>query len=495
MTADIAPHRRSCYVNFGGHLLNAFNPNMTHPDLPNRWSDEDWSAFIDMIQDFGFNTFQFWLIPKLFSPAGMTERFGELFSRQMRGVIEYAAGRGVAVEMICSLSAVGENWHTHCPNVKAEWDECLHLWDYWTRQLPGLGAVMIFPGDPGGCSRNGCTTHTFIDGALQVAQIIKRNLPDAEVELSTWGSPFFGWGTMPAGPNSQGQFIPEIQHTGFDFDKDRADDAMTYLLRRLGDFPADTSVAINLAFNPDGDFTADDGRQDARQWAREIAKTHRILTWDFYLTESENAIVPHYRFDRLFAQRRRERQAAPYSGGICFTMTPLLNQLSLYQSAQSLLDPDADHRQLTRQFYQRLFGPQAGELADLLPLLEVIPDQGNYAAIDLDRPQYHRQMQRGRQLLRDLAGTVDQDVPFHPSVDTYRRDLLFYFDLFAELSGPAPDFDELARRYWKKVYAIHDSLPAHVDPRPHMVTSRVIGFFDPNADHSRLGLAGGTWTD
>ncbi len=116
-------------------------------------------------------------------------------------VIEHAHSRGVKVEMLCSLATVGSAWHTLCPNVADEWDEILHLWDAWTRLLPGIDIAGIFPGDPGACSRNGCTAETFIDRACDVAHHVKRNLPEAEVELHTWGPPFFGWGILrgPAG--------------------------------------------------------------------------------------------------------------------------------------------------------------------------------------------------------------------------------------------------------------------------------------------------------
>jgi len=142
---------------------------------------------------------------------------------------------------------------------------------------------------------------------------------------------------------------------------------------------------------------------------------HRIVTWDFSLTEGEGAIVPHYRFDRLYAQRHRELEAAPYQGGICFTMTPLLNQLSLYQSAQSFLNPDADHKALTRAFYRRLFGADAERLAGLLPLFEIIPDWGNYAPVNMSRTEYHHRMAEGVDLLRSLEGKANLDIPFNPA--------------------------------------------------------------------------------
>ena len=478
--------RRSCYNNFAEHLLNAFNPNMLYPDLPYRWSDEDWFWFIDMIGDFGFTHFEFWLVPRLFSRAGLEEPFGTAFARQLNAVIAHGKTRGVGVKLLTALTTVGDAWHTHCPNVPEEWDEVVMLWDQWTQRLPGLGVVGIFPGDPGGCSRNGCTAQTFIDCALRIAEVVKKNQPDAEIEIGTWGTPFWGWGTLQGPPDWNGEFIQSIQHTAWKFDPKRADEAMTYFLKRLPDFPGDTSVAINLGFNGDGNPDAEGGLMDARPWAREIAKTHRIVTWDFSLTEGENAILPHYRFDRLYAQRRREREAAPYQGGICFTMTPILNQLSLYQSAQSFLNPDADHEALTRGFYSRLFGPEAEPLAALLPLFEIIPDWGNYNQVDLSRAAFHAKMAAGADLLRSLEGSEREDVPFHPAPAVYRKDLLFFFELFRDLSAAAPDFDALTRTYWQRVYAIYDHLPRHVDPRPQAATERLIRYFDPKWNGTRV---------
>ncbi|MBP8132115.1 MAG: hypothetical protein KA184_21250 [Candidatus Hydrogenedentes bacterium] len=485
--------RRSCYINFAEHLLNAFNPNMFYPGLPYRWQDADWFRFLDMIGDFGFTHFEFWLVPRLFSRAGLTEPFGLEFQRQMNAIIEHGRTRGVGVKLLAALTTVGDAWHTHCPNIPEEWAECRILWDEWTRRLSGLGVVGIFPGDPGGCSRNGCTARTFIDRALEIAELVKQNQPRAEIEIGTWGTPFWGWGVIEGPPDWQGEFIQSIQGTAWRFDKKRADDSMTYFLKRLADFPGDTSVAINLGFNPDGNPEAANGEQDARPWANEIAKTHRILTWDFSLTEGENAILPHYRFERLFAQRRKERDAAPYSGGICFTMTPLLNQLSLYESAQSFLNPDAAANALARGFYRRLFGPEAEALCDVLPLFEIVPDWGNYARLDISRAEYHKRMSDGAELLRALEGRASGDVPFHPDIETYRKNLLFFFELLADVTASSPDFDAIARRYWEHVYAIYDHLPKHVDPRPQAATQRLVRFFDPQWDRAAVGALPERW--
>ena len=48
---------RSCYVNFGEHLQNAWNVNMFYPDAPDRWSLDDWRSFLAMVRAFGFQLF------------------------------------------------------------------------------------------------------------------------------------------------------------------------------------------------------------------------------------------------------------------------------------------------------------------------------------------------------------------------------------------------------------------------------------------------------
>jgi hypothetical protein len=468
---------RSCYVNFAGHLLNAYNPNMLHPRLPHRWSDAVWVRFVDMIAGFGFNVFEFWLEPQFFCRAGLDSDYGRELARQMQVVMERGRERGVAVKLLAALSTVGPDWHTHCPNDPAEWREVLALWGEWLQRFEGLGVVGIFPGDPGGCSRNGCMAETFIDKAQELAELVQRLQPRAMLELGTWGCPFFGWGNIQGPPDWRGEFIPSIQGTAWQFDAERAERAMRHLLKRLPDFPPTTQVAINLGFNPDGDPDVPERAQDARPWAREIAKTHRIVTWDFSLTEGENGIFPHYRFNRLYAQRRREQAAAPYDGGICFTMTPRLNQLSLYQSAQSMIAPTRDPAEVTRHFYTRLWGEGAGELADVLPVFEVYPEWGNYEKIHLGKSEFHRAMGRGLAILEGCRTSAQTDFPFFSDPETYRQELIFFFTLFRDLSAPGADYDALHSVYWNRVYAIYDHLPDHVDPRPKANTDRLINFF------------------
>jgi hypothetical protein len=473
-TAASNPKRIIYYNNFASHLLCAYNPNMYYPSLPFRWSDDDWRGVIDMTAHFGFNVFEFWLEPRMFCREGLESDVGREYTRQMNVAIEHARRRGMKAEALVALATVGEKWRTLCPNVPAEWSECLYLWDLWMRRLPGLEVVGIFPGDPGACSRNGCTAETYIDKSVEVASLVKKNLPNAEIELGTWGPPFFGWGNINMPPQSKGEFIPADQGSAWAFSKKRADRSMQYLLKRLRDFPPDTLVSLNLGFNPDGNPA---GEQDARPWAREIAKSNRILTWDFSLTEGENAVFPHYRFSRLYARRREESAAAPYCGGICYTMTPLLNQLSLYQAAHSFNHPDADSKAVADRFFTMLFGPSGAQVTENYRLFEVIPDWGCYDVVKMSKTEYHARMVQLVECLEDLKSSVDAGAVFYPSPETYCKELLFFARVFADLTSPKPDFAAVKKRYWDHVYRIYDSLTDHVDPRPRGATDRFIQHF------------------
>lgn len=462
------------YNNFASHLLCAYNPNMYYPQLPFRWTDADWKALIDMLAQFKYNVFEFWLEPRMFCREALASEVGREYTRQMNVVIDHARSRGLKAEMIVAIATVGAEWRTLCPNVPSEWDEVLYLWDAWTRRFPGLGIVGIFPGDPGACSRNGCTAETYIDKSVEVAALIKRNLPEAEIEFNTWGPPFFGWGNIRMTPDSHGEFVPADQSSAWTFSKERAEQSMRHLLKRLKDFPADTTVSINLGFNGDGNPKGD---EDARPWAREIAKTNPIQTWDFSLTEGENAVYPHYRFGRLFQRRKEEREAAPYRGGICFTMTPLLNQLSLFEAARSFTQPDTDPRQVAEEFFVLLFGEAGRGLVDGYRLFEALPDWGSYDRVQMPRAEYHEKMAALAKALKALEGKTNTSIAFHPSPERYRAELEFFARIFADLSGPAPDYDALKKTYWDRVYRIYDALPDHVDPRPRTATDRFIQFF------------------
>jgi hypothetical protein len=466
--------RRIFYINFAEHLLNTYGPNLIHPGLPGGWQPRDWQGVFGMVAGFGATVFEFWLVPSWFSTEFLRTPAAEAITAELNEMIAAAHSAGLQVEMIAGLATSGPLWHTLCPNIPSEWSEIQFLWQEWARRLPGLDIVGVFPGDPGACSRNGCTAETYIDRSIDIAHQVRNVLPRAEVEFNTWGPPFFGWGNLQGPPDWKGEFLQDWQHTAWNFDAPRAERSMRHLVRRLPDFPERTSISLNMGFNSDGNPAGD---QDARAWVREIARSRPVYSWDFSLTEGENNVIPHYRFQRLYDRRKEERACGGYSGGICFTMTPLLSQLSLFQSLHSFQDPDADFDELSRSFYQNLFGPHGSEIPAYLPLFEVIKDWGNYLEINLPRSLYHQKMLALAELIDGLRPINRGDFPFYPDPEVYRQDMLFFARLFADLSAPHPDYPALAARYWQRVYPIWDHLPVHVDPRPRFAVDRLIDFF------------------
>ncbi len=381
------PHR-SCYVNFAEHLQNRWNVNLLYPGAPNEWSPEDWRAFLTMVKAFGFTCFEYWLVPSLYDlPALEGGGIYAAFAATMQQVNAIAHELGLQTKYLCPPNTIGPAWYFTCPHDVHDHEVITRLWRHWARALAGTDIVGIFPGDPGGCNRNGCTHETFLELALELIDILLQENPRARVELGTWGTPFSGWGSdlraVPGWDGSWNMLIdpafatPETPIHIWNGTPERARTAMDALLRSLPDFPADMLVAINLGFSPDGDAVMGG---DARGYAREVARTHGITTWDYSLSEGEIITYPHWRLPRMCARRREERSAAPYRGGMSYTMSPKLNLLSLYAAGQFFLDPDVDPDRVSRDFFTRLFGAEHAVLGELCEAFEVVEGWGSTRA-------------------------------------------------------------------------------------------------------------------
>ena len=229
------------------------------------------------------------------------------------------------------------------------------LWDYWSRAMRGNEYMGIFPGDPGGCCRNGCTAETFVDLCLELSKVVRKNNPGVKIEVATWGEPFAGWG------------VP--LWTG---DRRRANDAFPVEAARV---PARHVCQHQPGFQP--------RLQPAR-------------------TAATAAVRPGGRQDppraHLGLQRYRGRghglaalpgaphvPTAPrgieqgcYSGGICYTMAPKLNCLSIFCCAEAYWNPPSSPRACWPTLAD-LSGPERAAIGPLLEEFEVIPDWGYYA--------------------------------------------------------------------------------------------------------------------
>jgi hypothetical protein len=375
------------------------------------------------------------------------------------------------VKAIIAVNTIGADWYFACPNVPDDKTLILSLWRHWMLAFPDLDIVGIFPGDPGGCNRNGCTHETFIELSLEICNIIQTANPGARIELGTWGTPFTGWGDdMRNTPGWQGEWsqlidpgnnTPEVPCHIWNGKPERAKKAMNYLLKRLPDFPADMMVAINLGFDSDGDATLGG---DARPYIREVAKTHAVTTWDYSLAEGELICYPHWRLPRMAARRREERATAPYTGGMSYTMSPKLNILSLYAAGQFFLNPNAEPDIVSRNFCAQVFGEENSILGELFEAFEVVNGWGHYP-----RRKWSREVLRGvyAEIIERLesADMTKCTLPIYPDPESYRQDILWFARQFHEMAGPAPDREKIRKAYWQRALEIYDTIPMSVDER------------------------------
>ncbi|MBR4748267.1 MAG: hypothetical protein IK083_01665 [Abditibacteriota bacterium] len=463
---------RSCYVNLAEHLQNHWNANVIFPDAPNRWSSEDWRRYCVMLKSFGFNVLEFWLPPTMFSREALAgEKVQADFTREINRAIAAAHETGLRVKVLMIINTIGQKWFFACPNVPEEKQLILSLWDHWSKALSEPDIICIFPGDPGGCARHGCTHEEYIDTSLEIAGIIKANRPETRVSLSTWGAPFSGWGTdsfpMSDDSDTWAKMEQEFKASGWEIPiwngrMDRAKAAMEYLLARLDRFPEDTFVEINLGFSSNATY---EQGGPAKKWAREIAKKREIITWDYSLSEGELITYPHWRLPRMSQKIREWRSSAPYSGGMSYTMTPKLNLMSQYAAARLMTDPDADPDMISGDFCAQVFGEEHRALGELFEAFEIVDTGWGH----FPRHQWSRQALRetyGEMIEHLEAADVSRcSLPLFPDPEEYRNDLLWFARIFLELAGDDPDRQSVRQRYWEKSMKIYDYIPMSEDKR------------------------------
>jgi hypothetical protein len=416
---------RICYVNFAEHLQNAFNPNLLFDSPVNRWADADWERFIDMISSYRYNVFEFWLVPTLFSPEALAGgTIQARFAATMNRVSAYATRRGVAVHPIQAVNTIGQKWYCACPNDTQDRAQIVALWDHWSRALQGNQSWGFFPGDPGGCCRNGCTHETYVDLCLELSRVVQKNNPAAKLEMGTWGEPMGGWGV----PLWTGK-------------PDRTERAMKYFLAKLPQFPPHTFTSINLGFSPDC-LPTHGG--DGRPYAQAAAKTHRVLTWDYSVTEGEGTVSPRCRVRRMFQRRQEELAVGCYSGGICYTMAPQLNCASIFCCAEAYWNPGQDPTAVLTDFGRLTFGDTLADIGPLLEEFEVIPDWGYYPPFPYSPQRLQASMAKLLPLLTRIDPQMRPRLPLAPTVAGYRQSLQFYADLFHKLATVALDLEEIS---------------------------------------------------
>jgi hypothetical protein len=499
---------RISYVNFAEHLQNRYNVNVLFDTPTNSWSLDEWRGYIDMLAAMRYNVFQFWLTPTLFDRAALEgSDLTERFANTMCEVIRYAHEQGLMVEMLHTVNVAGPEWRYLCPNVPEERELILKLWSFWTRRLEGIDILGLFPGDPGGCTKNGCDYRTAVDLYAEIIETAGRR-ENLIYDVGTWGTPLWGWG------------VPV-----WDGDPVRARAAFDYLEARLADFPEKTFVDINLGLNSDS--FGPEGGGDSEAYVREVGAIRPVATWDYAASEGEGSVIPRFRVARILERRQREAQR-PYIGGINYTMTPALNQLQAFASAEGFWNPDRTVDDTIRSYSRLAFGEaNEGLASQVFPFTEVSADWGGGG--------WHGDLGPLREGLARAQGALEACVParegalaLFPSPAYAREQLHWYVDLFgqlaraaqwieearglvAELGGPpageatigsadevlatAPrdaraerlvelvarirqaDLPALRQDYWTRVYGIYDTIERPVDPRAEGATDGLFAHF------------------
>ena len=505
------------YVNFAEHLQNAYNVNVLFESEINRWTLTDWERYIDMISAYRYNIFEFWLAPTLMgtSAEARDSVFHRNFVETINHVISYAKRRGVSVHPLVTVNTLGGEWLFACPNDPKEKQLILDAWEFWTKSIRNYDSFCVFPGDPGGCTRNGCTKETYIDLALELSRMIQRNNPGAVAEVGTWGEPFSGWG------------IPLWAS-----DRELAERSMEYLLKKLPEFPEKTFCSINRGFNPDSHpEQIGHGGGDGRPYARRASELVPVLTWDYSVSEGEGTVSPRCRIRRMIEIRKDERALGCYSGGICYTMAPQVQCLSAFCSAETWWNPDRPAEEILSDFGRWTFGDGCGEIGRLLEEFEVIPDWGYYAPFPYSAQRLHDAMIRLNGLMKKVDTKKSPRLPIAIPLERYCGTLVFFTELFRGLAdvslgvdaldaafrktsfakdSPSPvslsfiqdilatheefdgrnqlqsaavkllklDIESLKQRYWNEVYGIYDHIVAPVDPRAEGATSALFNRFN-----------------
>jgi hypothetical protein len=210
---------------------------------------------------------------------------------------------------------------------------------------------------------------------------------------------------------------------------------------------------------------------DGRAWAREIARTHEITTWDYSIGEGELICYPHWRLPRMAARRREERSAAPYAGGMLYTMTPRLNLLSLYAGGRFFLDADADPDRVSREFCAQVFGEEHAALGELLEAFEVVEGWGHYPRRQWSNEELARVLGEIVERLEsvEMSGCA---LPLFPDPESYRQDLLWFARRFGEMCDPQTDRQRIRQEYWERALTIYDHIPMSADERAEASADR-----------------------
>jgi len=234
----------------------------------------------------------------------------------------------------------------------------------------------------------------------------------------------------------------------------------------------------------------------------------------------------------MFERRREELALGCYSGGICYTMAPRLQCLSIFCCGEAWWNPAREPGAVLGDFGRLVFGDELAGAGPLLEEFEVIPDWGYYPPFPYSPQRLEKSMGKLLELLEKVGGDAESRLPLAPTLTEYRKNLVFFAGLFQKLATVAMAVDEasalarasgrlgagrtgpvaideierilaepndfpqkeklrtlaarlrqlnvhgLTKSYWDTVYGIYGVIPHPVDPRAQGATSALFARFN-----------------
>ena len=480
---------RAVYINDSAHQVNNYSPNLIFPVETFRWPMEKWRRYIDQLAFFRYNVLTIWIVPNMFSPEVFNggEEF-DYFRDTMRAVAQYAKPRGIKLSLLgCVNAAVKAGTrldtvptpvykdmplYTYLnPSRPEEKQLLLRLWDHWSKAIPEVGIWELFPGDPGGSHEVESGPETYVDLALEITQVIKKNNPKAQIDFTPWQ--FFGWGNS----------WPSL----FRSDTARVDRGYRYLMTKLPEFPADTIFSPNL-----NDATSEPPVEGAGgmggatvKYIEQMARHHLVHTWTYFTTEGEGWINHAYKVPDILKQRDIEARY-PISGGLCYTMTPSLNVLNQYASAEAFWDPTLSPDEVMKSYGEGIFGTANAEFLRIFPLYDIAPMIGyTFASSPSWKPDYaaiEENMRLAEKTLTEVKLPPQPRFTLQLTPSEYTAELLYYSRLYQQVCALARKVSR-ARELVKLAPAFHNAPSASI----HAAEAR--GVLDKLDEGARKELA------
>jgi hypothetical protein len=430
---------RAVYINDSAHQVNNYSPNLIFPVPTYRWPIDKWQRYLDQLAFFRFNVLMIWITPQMYTPRVFSggEEF-TYFRDTMRAIGQYGRPRGITLCLVNGVN-VSVDAGTRLDSIPAYKELPLYrylsplkpdekklnlaLWDYWSKAIPEVGIWELFPGDPGGCHEEGCGPETYVDLALELTAIIKRNNPSARIDFCPWQ--FFGWG-----PSWPAEFRKDTR---------RVDRGYEYLMSKLDAFPPDTMFSPNL-----NDFTSERpiagagfGGGSTVKYIERMARAHMVHTWTYFSTEGEGWINHHYKVPGILRQRELEARY-PISGGLCYTMTPALNILNQFACSEGFWNPQITAAEVMHRYTEGVFSTSAQSFIDVFPTYDVAPMVGyTFGGAPSWRPDYAKlntQMTHNREVFTSLDLAAYPRFVIQPSPREYAAELIYYAGLYEKLS-------------------------------------------------------------